>query len=316
VLVIQNHPHPSPFPEYVSTALSTGREKGPEAYRAIPSTCRPGSGSIEFTRVGTNTAVTTARAQSPLKLLCPRSAGRSAWVFTSNYGGGLLAGDDVRLGIHGGEGTTSLLSTQASTKIYRSRSGAGARQSISARIEAGALCVVAPDPVVCFAGARFEQRQQFHLDESASLVLIDSLTSGRLARGERWAFSRYRSSNQIILGDRRIFRDTLLLDPADGPLVHPQRMGRIDCLAMALLIGPRVQPAAESLLASISAQPPGLDPATRLLVSASPIRVDGMSSGVVVRIAGGGTEPVGRYLKQILAFLCPLLGEDPWKRKW
>jgi len=308
VLVIPNHPHPSPLPEY--------RERGQEVRRPARAPSPPGTGSIEFTRVGLHTAVTSARAQSPLKLLCPRGAGRSAWVFTSNFGGGLVAGDDIRLRVHAGEGTTSLLSTQASTKIYRTRSAIGARQSLSVGIHANALCVVAPDPVACFAGARFEQRQQFHLDESASLVLVDSLSSGRLARGERWAFSRYRSSNEIFVGGRRVFRDALLLEPADGPLDHPQRLGRVDCLSMVLIIGPRVFPAAKTLLSSVSAQAPGLDPATRLLVSASPVQVDGIALGALVRVAGAGTEPVGRFLRTTLAFLSPLLGEDPWKRKW
>jgi len=266
--------------------------------------------------VGSQTVVTRARAQSPLKLLCPRAAGPSAWAFTSNYGGGLVAGDDVRLHVHAGEETTSLLSTQASTKVYRSRSGLGARQSITAQIDAGALCVSAPDPATCFAGARFEQRQQFHLDKSASLVLIDSLSSGRVARGERWAFSRYISTNEIYLADRRIFREVLLLDPADGPLNQPQRMGRVDCLAMVVLIGPRVLPAARETLASVAARPAGLDRNTRLLLSASPLRVDGNVLGAAIRVAGAGTEPVGRFLRTALAFLCPILGEDPWKRKW
>jgi urease accessory protein len=308
VLEIQKHPRPGFLPEY------TEREQVAPRPRATAST--PGTGSLQFTRVGGHTAVTRARAQSPLKLLCPRGAGPSAWAFVSNYGGGLVAGDDVRLRLHAGEETTSLLSTQSSTKVYRTRSEIGARQSISARIDAGALCVAAPDPVTCFAGARFEQHSQWHLDETASLVLVDSLSSGRVAHGERWALSHYKSSNEIFLGNRRVFRDVLLLDPVDGPLDDPQRMGRIDCLAMIVLIGPRVLPAAVEALSSITAQRPGLDRATRLLISASPLRVDGNVLGATLRVAGAGIEPVGRFLRSTLAFLCPILGEDPWKRKW
>jgi urease accessory protein len=275
-----------------------------------------GSGSIEFTLVGGQTAVTQARAQSPLKLLCPGGPGPSAWVFASNYGGGLVAGDRLRMQVHAGEQTTSFLSTQASTKIYRSQSGIGASQSLVARIDAGALCVVAPDPVACFADARYDQRQEFHLDPSASLVLVDSLSSGRLAHGERWAFASYRSANDIFLDGRRAFRDVLLLDPADGRLDHPQRVGRIDCLAMAILIGPKVLSAAGQLLTLVAAMPPGLDRATRLLMSASPLRVDGVVVGATLRVAGPGTEAVCGFLHEQLAFVGPLLGENPWKRKW
>ena len=131
VPAIQNHAHPSPLPEY--------RERGQEVVRPRTAASLPGAGSVRFTRVGVNTAVTGAQAQSPLKLLCPRGAGPSSWVFTSNHGGGLVSGDDIRLRVHAGEDTISLLSTQASTKIYRAGTGSGARQSMDVRIEAEAL---------------------------------------------------------------------------------------------------------------------------------------------------------------------------------
>lgn len=308
VLEVLNHPHPNPFPEY--------GEREQDSRPQVGTRLLPGTGALQFTRVGPHTAVTRARAQSPLKLLCPRGSGPSAWAFTSNYGGGLVAGDDIRLEVRAGEQTTCFLSTQASTKIYRTRSTVGARQSINARIGASALCIVAPDPVTCFAGAHFEQRQQFHLDPSASLLLIDSLNSGRLAHGERWAFDHYKSSNDIYLAGRRIFRDVLLLDPADGPLNHPQRVGRIDCLANVVLIGPRVLTFAQDILSEVAVKPPGLDPATRLLIAASPLRVDGVVAGAMLRVAGAGAEPVGLFLRKTLAFAGTLLGEDPWKRKW
>src|SRR5947209_13174222 len=51
---------------------------------------RPGRGLVEFSRVAGRTTVTRARSASPLKLLCPRVRGPSAWVFASTYGGGLV----------------------------------------------------------------------------------------------------------------------------------------------------------------------------------------------------------------------------------
>lgn len=279
----------------------------PEVERSIP-----GAGFIEFTRVGSRTAVTRARAASPLKLLTPRMAGGSAWVFTSNYGGGLLCGDDIRLSACAGEETTCLLSTQASTKIYRSKIGGGSRQSLRARIDAGALCVIVPDPITCFAGAVYEQRQQFSLDDSGSLVLVDWLTSGRRARGERWAFTRYASRNEIFVAGRCVFRDALLLDPADGPLHDPQRMGKIDCLATAILLGPRVAKAAAELLHIVSEQSAGADPTTGVLCAASPLG----AGGAVLQLAGPSAQAIGRVLRARLKFLCELLGDDPWQRKW
>lgn len=68
----------------------------------------------------------------------------------------------------------------------------------------GALLAVLPDPVTCFAGARYSQRQSFLLAPGASLVLVDWLTCGRRALGEAWALASYESSNRVFWGERLV----------------------------------------------------------------------------------------------------------------
>ena len=41
-----------------------------------------------------------------------------------------------------------------------------------------------PDPVICFASSTYRQTQRFDLAESASLVLLDWMSSGRRESGE------------------------------------------------------------------------------------------------------------------------------------
>jgi hypothetical protein len=48
-----------------------------------------------------------------------------------------------------------------------------------------------------------------------------------------------------------------------------------------------------------------------VLIAASPLR-----DGMVLRAMGPGPEAVGRWLRQRLAFLPELLGDDPWQRKF
>jgi urease accessory protein len=251
--------------------------------------------------------VTSATANSPLKLLAPRNRNTAAWIFTSTYGGGLLGGDTISLDVHTGAGTRCLLSTQASTKIYKS-AGAPSRQRLYARIGAGAMCVSAPDPVVCFEYASYEQSQHFELDPNASLLAIDSLTSGRRACGERWAFSRYQSHTHIRRGNATIFDETILLDAADGPVGGAMRMGHCDCFATMLLTGPALADHVRSLMDEISRSPIDAD---GIVFSASP-----MPGGAIVRVAGDETETVLKWIHQRLGVIADLVGEDPWARKW
>src|SRR5262245_38776764 len=140
---------------------------------------RAGSGFIRVAGAGRRSTVVRAVAASPLRLLTPRNHGRAAWIYTSRYGGGFVGGDHVSLDIGVEPGAAAFVSTQASTKVYRSP--AGATSELSARVGDRGLLVVAPDPVVCFRGSRYRQLQQFDLARDAGLVLVDWVTSGRHA---------------------------------------------------------------------------------------------------------------------------------------
>ena len=271
-----------------------------------------GAGEVEFARVGSTTAVVRRLARSPLKLLTPHGPGAAAHVVTSTYGGGLLPGDDIRLGVVASEGTRAVLGTQASTKVYRSEHGAAARQSLRATVARDAVLAVLPDPVTCFAGARYEQRQRFDLDSGASLLLVDWITAGRVACGERWAMRRYVADTRVNVHGSCVARDALRLDPDDGPIDAPHRAGRFDCLATVMLVGEAFSPAAADVLRRVNAVP--LRRRVGLLASGG-----GLPSGypgVVVRAAGGTAEAVGRFLRELLAAAWEMLGEDPWARRW
>jgi urease accessory protein len=267
-----------------------------------------GGGAVQIARSGGRSVVTRALARSPLKLLTPKTHGNAAWIFTSTYGGGLVGGDQISLDLRAAPGTRTLLSTQASTKIYRTKS-LPASQQLTATVAEDAILLCLPDPLVCFAGSNYSQHQRLDLSNGASLVMLDWLTSGRRARGERWAFDRYESRCEIWADGRRAFRDAVLLDPSHGDLAATQRMGRCDCFATVVLIGPALSPQLDQMMQFVHAQPVHRD--APLIFSASPI-----AGGVVCRVAGATTELVAQWIRQRLAFVPSLLGQDPWLRKW
>jgi urease accessory protein len=274
-----------------------------------------GGGFVELAHVAGATAVVRRLAHSPLKLLTPRGAGagvgttRCAHVVTSTYGGGLLAGDEINLRLIAGDHTRCALGTQASTKVYRGDGLRASRQSFDATLGDDAVLAVVPDPLTCFAGSRYRQRLHFHLNESASLLLIDWLTSGRSACGERWAFDHYRADTRIDVGPACVARDALLLEPEPGAPSVAARMGRFDCFATVFLVGPAFAAAAADLLERVGKMP--VERRAPLVASASPLK-----NGAMLRIAGGAAETVGRFIAQRLEHAWTALEEDPWSRKW
>ena len=85
-----------------------------------PAMVPAGTGLVRVVRSGCRSVVSRALATSPLKLFTPRNHGAAAWVYSANYGGGLVGGDTLRLVVDVGPGALALLTTQASTKVYRS----------------------------------------------------------------------------------------------------------------------------------------------------------------------------------------------------
>ncbi len=268
-----------------------------------------GAGELEFAKVRGATVLTRAVASSPLKLLNPKNAGTSAWAYLSTYGGGLVGGDSLSVCVEIGRGATAFVSTQASTKVYRS--SLGATQRLHARAADDSLLVLLPDPVTCFAGSRYFQEQHIDMERAANLVLVDWLSAGRVGSGERWQFTEYRSRTFVRRDGRLVLHDALVLLPEDGDVAS--RMGRFNCLALAVVMGPALRATAARLAGSI-----GSAPAPRradLLLSAAPLG-PGSSDGVVLRMAGGSVEQVGAVLRQHLNVVPSLLGDDPWACKF
>jgi urease accessory protein len=264
-----------------------------------------------LSNVAGRTAAVRLQASSPLRLLAPSSHGTAAWIFAGTYGGGLVGGDRISLQVEAGNETRCLLGTQASTKVFRT-DGPGCRQELTASVGHGSLVVSAPDPIVCFAGSRYDQLQRFDLAEDAAIVSVESITSGRCGRGERWAMDRYQSRTEVWQDDRCLYRDVLRLDPSDGPIGGAMRMGRCDCFASLLIVGNTLRVAIDDVLKFVAAQPAS----GPLLLGASPIGDGGVRRGAIVRVAGPNTEMVTHWLRERLRFLIEPLGGDPWSRKW
>ncbi len=266
---------------------------------------KAGFGDLDFEKVGGRTVLRRAFARNPLRLLTPRNHGHGAWVYTSSYGGGLVGGDSLDLRLRVRKEATAVLLSQSTTKVYRSP--LGATQSIFACVEAGGFLALIPDPVSCFAGSSFLQKQNYVLDDDASLLLVDTMNCGRYASGERWLFDRFHSRIQVCRNKQPIFFESLLLDSRAGNIA--ERNGRFNTHCMIFVTGPRLLDAGNELLASVAGARPHAQ--ADLICSASRL-----SDGVLLRMAAISTEELSRALRGYLKFLPQLLGDDPWARKW
>ncbi|KAF9455045.1 UreD-domain-containing protein [Macrolepiota fuliginosa MF-IS2] len=312
-----------------------------------------GGGSITLAVHGARAVFEELSSAYPLKLLSPQVYERDvAIVYLLSYGGGLVAGDRVELDVKLKEGSKLLVLSQGSTKVFKTRPGqrlASIRangaytalptptddslttQTIRYTLLSKSSLFLLPDPVTCFRSASYNQIQTFNLAPDSSVVILDWLTSGRKALDEDWAFTRYYSENEVIIGDKRWAKDAMLLE-ADretaqnvgrlGPLPRRtlgERLAPYSCYAMVLLYGQQVQKIIEKFRArfeAITVFKRGMP--EDVIWSFSPIGLPGAEgcegTGAVVRVAGKETELVKGWLKEGLKGIEEVMGADVYRR--
>jgi urease accessory protein len=266
----------------------------------------PGAGRLQVDLVDGRSSATVITAHAPMKLLVPSPRGHAVWAFASSFGGGLVAGDHIALEVAVGDAAAVAIGTQSSTKVYRDAVTAWAEQSVRAQVGAGAALALLPDPVTPFCASRYRQRLTLDLAGDASLLLVDSVTSGRAARDERWAFTAYDSRIIVRRAGVPVLIDATRLDH-DANRAVVERMGRFQSLSTALLIGPRFAADSARLLAWCAVQP--IDRDANLLIAASPL-----ADGVLLRLAGTAYESIDGWLREHLHAPAAGFG-DHWSRK-
>ncbi|MCC3293761.1 urease accessory protein UreD [Arthrobacter sp. zg-Y411] len=188
--------------------------------------------------------------KSPLQIMHPLYFNElrpdMAYTYLMSSGGGILHGDRLRTDLRFGPGTAAHVTTQTQTRVYRMEHDY-ASAIVNITVEEGAYAEYLPEPVVPFADSRFYQQTSAVVDESATLLLGETLYAGRLARGERHAYDVYASDLEVRRPDGRLVAlDRLRLIPgkgADGAESGVNGLGVLaghDVLSMLYVITPDV----------------------------------------------------------------------------
>ena len=242
------------MPSANSVPASVDAEKTPSLSQTAPalSSAEHGSGQapLNALRIGSFRGVSrviSCKNTTPLKILNPASINGTCQAYLSTYGGGVLQGDTVSLKVDCEASSRLFLGTQSATKIYRSPSGRTSSQIIEGELESDAFAAVVPDVLIPFKDSRFSQRQKWRLHQTADLVLVDWLNSGRTACDEDFEFSLFESEVQIVHGLKKVILDRSRLEP------RKTRMGSLgsfgpyrNCLTV-YMIGARCLPLVEEM---------------------------------------------------------------------
>lgn len=277
--------------------------------------------TLEVAQVRGKSRLIACKNIQPLKLLQPASPTAACHVVLSSYGGGMVAGDVIRLRITGQVDTRLVVSTQASTKIFRSIDGAVAEQQVVGELGDNALAVIFPDPVVLQAESRYRQLQEWHLQPTSLLLLVDWFHSGRMDLGERFAFTSLHSELRVRVAGRLVLLDRFGFEPAENIASSPANFADYQTFFSAFLIGSPDDARFQQLAAVLRQQkmPGSTGPHFSLNGHMCVVAVAQARENVwVLRAAAHGRMAIQPLCEQLLAALAgeELLGYNPLARKY
>ena len=267
----------------------------------------------------------TCKSIFPLRILNPRSTTQCCHIVLSNFGGGLVQGDTIRLQISCEENSVLYVGSQANTRIFKNPDRSGPIQFVQGRLAEGALAVFNPDPLVPHQASSFKQIQEWSLENSSAFLLIDWLQSGRSLRGERFAYNAFTSEVRIRRENKTILLDTFESRPSDYSPSSMARFGPYETFLTIYFLGGRLDPVVDQLQGRYpnrerSAVKDLRDPRNDLIslpqriVSINPCK----NGGYIVRALGRQRSDLQPIVDQLLDLLsrADLLGFNPLIRKY
>ena len=296
------------------------------------------SNSIVVEREGDSSRLIRCLGYPPIKFINPKPQEGCCQIFVSNYGGGLVDGDSIRMDVECLPGSRMYLGTQSSTKVYRGNGKGGCVQETFGTVHANAMAVVCPDPVVPFADSDYRQSQAWEVHPESDLILFDWLQPGRSARGEVFAYSRLRSEIRITRpGGMPVLSERFDMEPG---IRDPYRCGHFGAFRSQLcvfLIGPRALKLADALepaVLDLNRSGQDLRTAERADSGAQGAHgadgADGTDAsiwvgvgkrdgvGCMIRALGGERRDLQPLHEMVFAALSDAawLGFNPWHRRW
>lgn len=127
--------------------------------------------------------------------------------------GGVAQGDRHHTRIEAKNGTKAHVTAQSATKV-QSMDANYAALSVDLEIESGAYLEYLPEPMILHEDTRCLQTTEVTLHDGGTFLFSDIVVPGRLARGERFAYDRYRSRFRVTDSTGRpVLQDCLDLAP-------------------------------------------------------------------------------------------------------
>ncbi len=156
---------------------------------------------------------------SPFKIMKPFHINKHYMtVMMQTASAGILKGDTQELNFKVCDNAAMELTAQSYEKLHK-MDGGSARRDCTIEVGKNALLKYSPLPTIPFSDSGFDSTISAELtDDTSKLILMEILTSGRVAYGETFEYRYYNSLITVRKAGKLIYNDNTMFNPAEGEM--------------------------------------------------------------------------------------------------
>lgn len=131
-------------------------------------------------------------------------------------GGGYIEGEKYKNIFKLKEGTRALITTQASTKVYKCEHGDKVEQETIIELGKNSVLEYVTDTVILYKNAIYKQVNNIYLDESSTLIYSDGITSGWSPEGDKFTYTNVQLKSNVYINNKIVLLDNLIVNPKEN----------------------------------------------------------------------------------------------------
>lgn len=183
------------------------------------------------------TALTDLYRTAPFHPAPVRYREAQAVVLLQEVSPGILPGDRLHAAVTVDPGAELVVEAQGAVRVYPSSCGVAAEATTELTVASGGSLWWLPGALIPYRAARYASYLHARLEPGARFALLDILTPGRVAMGERNAYARLDLRTRIDVAGRPVLIERALLDPDRRPPGPGDDRDAFRCSGALTLVG-------------------------------------------------------------------------------
>lgn len=176
-----------------------------------------GEFEIVLERKNENTVISEKRFDGLIKIspTIHLDSEKISTYFILGLGGGYVEGEKYKYSINLKEDSRTIITTQASTKVYKCENGKKTEQETLINLDKNSILEYITDSVILYKNAIYKQVNNIYMDESATLIYSDGITSGWSKEGAEFQYNSVQLKSNLYVNNKLVLLDNLLVNPRE-----------------------------------------------------------------------------------------------------